>query len=261
MTSTADPLADELERLRRQYRTYRARYRIPPLAEVEALEANIRRRQARVNHLLGEAARLQRQAAVLSAEIGGYRKGLVALLDDFVSKVTRAHAEHWSPTPVGGFRLWWIRDGHVHGARTSWDRPSKEAVCIYDLDDDVPHVNGPCRTTGYGCGIYATKSVRRLFDIHRDSLDDEFVAGVVAMSGKVVEHRLGYRALRAEVVAVVVSLAGRRFRTADAEAVAALFGDPRGVDVTDGRWEPAEPDLAANAAWLETQKERLDPWT
>ena len=63
------------------------------------------------------------------------------------------------------------------------------------------------------------------------------------------------------MVAVVASLDGRRFRSAEPGAIAELFADPRAVDFSDGRWQPLDGPLTDTAAWLEEQKEGLDRWT
>lgn len=52
------------------------------------------------------------------------------------------------------------------------------------------------------------------------------VVGVVAMTGKVVEHERGYRASAATVIAVVANDGRSRLATTDPEVIEALFDDP-----------------------------------
>ncbi len=249
---TTAPLHDELEYLTRRYHLYRRRYQVPAPPEIDRLERNIRRRRIQLAHLHDEISRLERHAATLAAEIAGYRKGLVALLEDFIDRTARAHGEHWSPTPVIGYRLWRVEHGMLHGAWTVWDHPAHEAVCPTPNDEDVPHLAGTCSDYGYGCGIYAAKSPHELADVHLTEDADDFVIGAVALSGKVVEHEHGYRASHARVTAVVVVSAGRRVATSDPRAVAEFFDDPLGADL-DEAWEPVDGDLVAIGRWLETQ--------
>jgi hypothetical protein len=141
--------------------------------------------------------------------------------------------EFWSPRPVLGFRFWDMR-GRLHGAWRAWDHPCREARCITGRterdDGDVPHTDGRCGHPP--CGIYAFKEPAQLlgaFELPEGSR--RYVYGLVALSGKVVEHERGYRARRAAVVAAVVVGRGRLVRVEGLERLQNLFAAPEDVVV------------------------------
>jgi len=135
--------------------------------------------------------------------------------------------EFWSPTAVLGFRMWDLR-GKLHGAWRAWQSPVYEARCLAgqtDGDDDVPHTDGRCGPPP--CGLYCFKEPEQLlaaFGLPGGS--NRIVAGLVALSGKVVEHERGYRAKQARVVAAAVVGRGRMVRVEDAARLRRLFADP-----------------------------------
>ena len=116
----------------------------------------------------------------------------------------------WSPTPVLGYRLWELHDGGLHGAWTRWTIPRKTAVCLDKQSratGPVPHDARECRHPP--CGIYALRepgpAARTMARSLRTARLPLTVAmGLVAMSGRVVEHEHGYRAEHVEVVSLAM---------------------------------------------------------
>jgi hypothetical protein len=166
--------------------------------------------------------------------------------------------EFWSPRPVLAFRMWEVR-GRLQGAWRAWDRPFREARCVSgrtERDDGaVPHTDGRCGEPP--CGIYAFKEPEPLlaaFGLPEGSRRN--VYGLVALSGKVVEHERGYRGQRAAVVAAAVLGRGLMVRVegldrlrslflAPEEAVAGLVAtDPGVVEELDDPLEAVEAVIA-----------------
>ena len=136
--------------------------------------------------------------------------------------------EFWSPRLVLGFRMWDER-GRLHGAFRAWDRPVYEARCVSgrgERDDGaVPHTDGRCGTPP--CGIYVFKEPAQLlgaFGLPEGSR--RFVLGLVALSGKVVEHERGFRGQKARVVAAAVVGQGLVVRVEGIERLQSLFAAP-----------------------------------
>lgn len=147
--------------------------------------------------------------------------------------------EFWSPRPVLAFRMWEVR-GRLQGAWRAWDRPFREARCVAgrtERDDGaVPHTDGRCGEPP--CGIYAFKEPAQLlaaFGLPEGSRRS--VYGLVALSGKVVEHERGYRGQRARVVAAAVVGRGLMVRVEGPERLQSLFSAPEdavaGLAATD----------------------------
>lgn len=137
--------------------------------------------------------------------------------------------EFWSPAPVLGFRMWDLRD-RVYGAFRVWERPEYEAVCLSPATghdhSEVPHSDGRCGPPP--CGIYCFKEPEQLlaaFGLPKGT--SRVVVGLVALSGKVVEHERGYRAKRVKVVGAVVVGGGRVVRVDGATRLEALFRRPQ----------------------------------
>lgn len=136
--------------------------------------------------------------------------------------------EFWSPQAVLGFRMWEVR-GRLQGAWRAWDRPAYEARCVSgrsERDDGaVPHTDGRCGTPA--CGIYGFKEPAHLLAAF--GLPEgwrRFVFGLVALSGKVVEHERGFRGQKAGVVAAAVMGRGVMVRVEGAERLQSLFAAP-----------------------------------
>ena len=135
-----------------------------------------------------------------------------------------------TPSPVLGYRMWAIRSGLLTGVVEPWLTPSLQARCAAGRGESgLPHSDGRCGRLG--CGIYAGKDIGRLISRPpglggpgRPSArsDPSLAIGLVQLSGKVIEHDLGYRAERATVVAVVANHGGRVLVTSEPDGIAAL---------------------------------------
>jgi len=111
----------------------------------------------------------------------------------------------------------------------------------------------PCR-----CGIYAFKRARALAPgLLR--IAPWSVLGLVALTGRVVEHERGYRAQRAEVLAVAVVGGGHVVCRSDTGFVARLFIPGMGLSLARAGANGADADPVE---YLEDQARRFrEPWT
>ena len=166
-------------------------------------------------------------------------------------------------SPILAFRAWGISGGRLRGARVAWPVPTVEARCLdpgrlAEADaGDVPHTDATCGPSP--CGIYATKTAAAaLVALEHDG---PVALGVVALSGKVVEHEHGYRAAAATAVAVLVVSHGEAMRfdgvevdelfLAPAAAIAAARSRARRLP------DPGRARDAAVVAMLEAIMERF----
>jgi hypothetical protein len=109
---------------------------------------------------------------------------------------------------VLGYRIWELKQGRLHGAWTPWKSARKTAACLDTHSrarGPVPHDASECRPPP--CGIYALKGTRRVQQVVERSIRQTPVpitlaVGLVAMTGRVVEHEMGYRAEHVAVVAL-----------------------------------------------------------
>jgi len=118
-----------------------------------------------------------------------------------------AESVWWSPRPVVGYRTWQMIGDELHGARMPWSIPQQTARCLHRWTSNrpVPHDAGDCGSPP--CGIYAvkdTRQVRGLIEPWFEQGSLTVAVGVVALSGRVIEHDHGYRAEHAEVAALSV---------------------------------------------------------
>jgi hypothetical protein len=265
-SSSADPdAAVRVARLRSELRNAQRRYGIgegPP--QIAGLELAIDRRQNRAAHLETQIEELRAEVDRLRQEIAGFAKGLEALLSEEIERIRESYAEAWSPTAVLGFRLWSLEDDRLEGARIHWSQPHLEARCAStdSNPDEVPHSDGRCGRLG--CGIYAAKEITPLLRELTLPTSRNFVAGLVALSGKVVEHDRGYRGAVADVVAVAVVGHAQILFSDDPELIARLFHHPAAVLTDHGPGTEARTGRmhAAIAEYLTTQlRRRLNPWT
>lgn len=115
---------------------------------------------------------------------------------------------------VMGYRAWSIAQNRLRGARVAWPVPTVLARCLdYGRRPgadpaDVPHTDGSCGPPP--CGIYATKDAAAALNALEQK--GALALGVVALSGKVVEHEHGYRAAAATAVAMLVVSHGELMR-------------------------------------------------
>ena len=162
-----------------------------------------RRKGARERFLRDRLAELQAEREVLQTEITGIERTLRAYLNDVICQIKEDHGYGWSPSPVLGFRMWKLSPAGFHGYREHWKSPELMAECPTTGDGtDVPHIDGKCGSPP--CGIYAAKRVEDLLIEHRPWDLMESAVGLVAMTGKVVEHERGYRGEYVAVLAIAL---------------------------------------------------------
>lgn len=247
------------------FRTYRERY--PHVAELEPLadlERSIRRRQARSDALSRRLSQLLAMVDEVRSELDAIDEEIVRttqigalLIDEVVDRLREETGEAWSPAPITGFRFWRIRDNRIWGNQTPWPSPSLEAECLSRVPgEDLPHPNASCGPPS--CGIYAVKYLDMFGEGAVSGMIDACVLGVVAMSGKVIEHELGYRAAAARVRSLVAYGAGRHLFTDDPETIEELFSDPGGT--LERRGEPGRPEPGAIRVFLETSRTKEEQW-
>jgi hypothetical protein len=245
-----DALISELDMYRTRYRS------VAVPSEIERLNLAVGRRQSRVDHLRSQVDSLLEEVSRIEAEIVGCRKGYEALLVDTIERIKRQHREGWSPSPVIGFRLWGWRDGGLHGAWQPWRTTSKSATCGRG-NEEVPHSDGRCGRLG--CGIYASKNLADLLKEHTAPNDHGYLAGMVELTGKVVEHEKGYRAARAEVTAAALVGAKRMLLSDRGDVLDEIFRRPDEAIAQLGR-ERSGPAWQHILGFMATRKEDTS-WT
>ncbi len=228
------------------------------VATIDRMRKRIAAQRIRLERLEHEVAALLADIGRHEEEIAGREKALALLLGTVVTRLERAHADAWSPVPVLGYRLWAMHEGALHGARTVWREAGFSATCAGD-PADVPHSDGRCGRLG--CGVYATKELAPLLQMHVTPESHSYVAAVVALSGKVVEHERGYRAQTARVVAAYAVWPDLVMASATPERIAALF---RACDRLPSDWcelRFGHPDpLPGLTEYLTTRAEEETAW-
>ncbi len=173
--------------------------------------------------------------------------------------VERRFGQAWSPTPVYGYRLWAWKDGQVHGVRERWTAPRLQATCEGNGSRiEVPHSDGRCGRLG--CGVYASKDAHALLTEFAPALRSGFIVGLVALTGKLVEHERGYRAEEAEVEAMVAVDRMHAEFIAERVRIDAVFA---GAGLDDTVAVPLESDVLPTkiAHFLTEQERNRNPWT
>ena len=244
---------------------YRQRYRIEDrLGPLEGLEKSIRRRRVRtaglsrtIKALEAELTSVRGELEAVETEIEGSRAAGALLISEIIDQVREDMGEGWSPSPMRGFRVWRIEDGSVMGNQVQWAEPTLASVCLREVPgDDVPHAVDRCGPPA--CGIYAVKHLEMFpYEVAAGRISRSIV-GVVAMSGKVVEHEQGYRAARARVVAVVANGEGKTIVTDHPETISSLFDDPLGTLSELG--DRTRDDESAIRAFLESSRRKEELW-
>ena len=156
-----------------------------------------------------------------------------------------------SARPVFAFRAWSIAQNRLRGVRVTGPVPTVEARCLdygrrAGADAaDVPHTDGSCGPPP--CGIYATKTAGAALDALEHT--GPLALGVVALSGKVVEHEHGYRAAQATAVAMLVVSHGEAVRF-DGVEVDELFLVPEATVAAarNRAWRLPDPGPAREAS-------------
>jgi hypothetical protein len=166
---------------------------------------------------------------------------------------------------VFAYRLWWIRNEVVRGARMPWTSRRLDARCPKTSEPGSPHTDGRCRAPG--CGIYAVKDPNTIRGWFHPRAGRGWVAAVVALDGRVVEHEHGYRAAHAEVAAAVVGTREQIAASEDPawiEAVFARAGFLAGPEALVLEAAPLDPRHSRRRAteYLLDARERMERrWT
>lgn len=242
---------------------YRDRYQITHLlGPIDSLEKSILRREhrsmaltRRIRELEKELTDARNELGAVRAEIEGSRATGALLIEEILDRVRIDQGEAWSPNPFRGYRVWRIHEGAIWGNQVVWTEPELEGRCLRSIPgDDVPHPVDRCGPPA--CGIYAVKSLDMFPPGVAATEMRDSVVGVVALSGKVVEHELGYRASRARVVAAAVNRGGQRRLFHSRDEIAALFRDP--ISTIEGR--PEDEDADDVRAFLEAIQREENLW-
>jgi hypothetical protein len=230
----------QIRRLVREFEELESRLGEPPeeTASIERMQRRIASQRLQLERLEHEVQALVGQICTLEDEIHGREQALAMLLGHVLDRIDRATRDAWSPVPVLGFRLWAMHGGRLQGARNVWTEPSYTAICTAH-DGNAPHSDGRCGRLG--CGVYATKTLDPLVELHLGAISHSYVAAVVALSGKVVEHERGYRAQRARVVAAYAVWPDRVMATDTPGRIEALF---TACDRVPGDWCDPRPGKA-----------------
>lgn len=250
---------ERLARLRRSLRTYEDRYgAIPGLVDMSKANTALSIRQRRLNQLREEEARITKQIASMVSEMRRIEKWMEFCLEDAIERTRREQAEAWSPSPILGYRLWWIEDGELCGIKMPWKERTLAATCLRRGDlGEIPHSDGSCGRLG--CGVYAAKTVDPLYrEFNVWSLDD-FAIGLVALTGKVVEHDEGYRAAEATVVALGARLDSRVLMTNVPEMIEDVFVDPLMIRL-GSRAESRKHSLIEIESYVTEEARRAQKW-
>ena len=195
------------------------------MVDVSKANAAVASRQRRLDKLREEEERIRSQIDSMSSEVRRIQKWLEFCLEDTISRAKEDHAEGWSPQPVLGYRLWGVSDDELHGVKMPWTSRTLLATCLARGEvGEIPHSDGRCGRLG--CGVYAAKTVDPLYKEFNAWEMRDVSLGLVALTGKVIEHDNGYRAAAATVVALGATLGGHLLLTSGPDEIDAVFAKP-----------------------------------
>ncbi len=245
-----DDLATEFDTLERRYGP------IDVSEQVNQIHTAQRRHQFALDLINQELDQLMERRRVALDSIESLARLEREILKRAIAEERRKRREAWSPTPILGFRAWLTDGRYLRGAFAQWTRPTAEATCLTVSEvDEVPHTDGRCGVPP--CGIYALKEARRLAQV-TGWAPASMALGLVALTGKVVEHELGYRAQKAEILALAIRYDSGRLQVTGAENIqAALDGTWQGLPASGGDRD----HYTTMCLWLEAQKEMHQAWT
>ncbi len=228
-------------------------------ALIDKVVASVAHRRRRLESALAQIAELDIEAQWLVDEISGREQSLELLLVDVVRRVGRMLEDGWSPDPLLGFRLWIMNGSGLDGAKVTWRTRVMTATCLTTGEaDSVPHSDGRCGRLG--CGVYATKELDPLFAQHLNARSHGYAVGLVELTGKVVEHEHGFRAERAEIVALAAVGVDGYLETEDPDEVADLCDAPEAALRLSGGLRPSGV-LGRIERFLTACQERRLGWT
>jgi len=245
---------------------YRQRYSIEDrLDPITSLEKSLNRRRMRSAALARRLADLEKQTvdvrtelAAVESEIDKSKAAGALLLEEILDQVQRDMGEAWSPTPVTGFRVWRIEDNRVKGNQLPWLSPTMATRCLRDIPgEDLPHPVDRCGPPA--CGVYAVKDLDMFPSDVANGEIRRSIVGLVAMSGKVIEHDEGYRAYSATAIAVAANDGVRRLLTTNPDKVERLFDDPERVLAEAPSM--GGPNSNETREFLESLRTKEDTWT
>ena len=255
--SSVDHFSETLRALHDKYGSAIAKEIGTEIDGARRLEGKALQRRARAATLFRQITQLQQEAEALEQEATGYERGIQALLGSVVDRIEHGHGPSWSPWPVFGYRIWSIEKDGLHGAWVHWRSTELTATCRNGSLEDVPHDNRRCGPPS--CGIYAVKRIGTLLNNYPIEDPGNFAIGLVALSGRVVEHTRAYRALQARVVAIGAVVGRRMILTSDRQRLHEIFADV-------GAAAAAFPEVTADAGEVDgriidflTEQERMQP--
>jgi len=252
---------ERLAELRATVRRYEDRYgKLEGMVDLTKARSAMKMRQRRYDQLVEEYDRVRRQKESMESEIDRIEQWIEFCLESIIQKAKEDHAEGWSPTAVLGYRLWAVGKDGLHGVKMRWPGPTLEATCLSrGGDSEIPHTDGRCGRLG--CGVYASKTVDPLYKEFDVSRIGDVALGLVALTGKVVEHDDGYRGAVATVIALGASLGHRLLLTSDPKCIAAVFEQPTPWIAKERRVETEEERLIAMEAFVTSEARRAEQWT
>lgn len=248
-----------LAELRAEVRLYQDRYgELAGMMAVAKANSAMAARQRRLEALAAEHDRIQQQMESMTSEVRRLERWVEFCLEEVIVRAKQDHAEGWSPTAVLGFRLWGVASDGLYGVKMAWPGRTVTAACLTKPGaGEIPHTDGRCGRLG--CGVYAAKTVDPLFTEFDVSAIGDLALGLVAMTGKVVEHDAGYRSAEATVVAIGASLGSHLLLTSDPHRIDALFEDPT-VIRAEREVETEKQRLAEMEAFVIAEARRATPW-
>lgn len=253
---------DQWQRLK----VYRQRYSIEDrLDAIASLEKSMGRRRMksaalarRLEELQKQIAQIRSELSAVDSEIEESRRAGALLIEEILDKVQIEMGEAWSPAPVTGFRVWRIEGNQVLGNQLPWTSPTLESMCLREIPgEDLPHPVERCGPPA--CGIYAVKDLDMFPPDVAGGEIRRSVVGLVAMSGKVIEHEEGYRARTATAVAVSANDGEHRLLTTDRASIEDLFNNP-GQTLAKAP-TIGDPDVTETREFLESAQAKEDTWT
>ena len=188
-----------------------------------------------------------------------FLRELISNASDAIDRAREQYREGWSPQPVLGYRLWGGSREELHGVKVPWTSRSLVATCLSrGGDEEIPHSDGRCGRLG--CGVYAAKTVERLYEEFGVADMGDVALGVVALQGKVVEHEAGYRGAEATVVALGATLEGHLLLTADPAEIDAVFATPELILQAPLAESPSQ-SLVEMEVFVVGEARRAEQWT
>ncbi len=250
-----------LAELQRTLRRYEDRYgELEGMVDLTKARSAMAVRRRRYDRLLEEFERVRKQKDAMESEIDRIEEWIAFCLESVIERAKHDHAEGWSPTAVLGYRLWAVGEDGLHGVKMVWPGPVLEATCLSRGGEiEIPHTDGRCGRLG--CGVYAAKTVDPLYTEFDVSAIGDVALGLVALTGKVVEHDDGYRGAIATVVALGASVGRHLLLTSDPSTIEAVFEQPVPWITKERMVETETERLLEMEVFVTSEARRATPWT